>query len=130
MNCSWLAADVGGAKLRREHVPLFPERRFARPPVGGDGLEVLVAFGEALPHVAEFFARAADIFLGIAQLARERVTPVGVAAHRALQVLDALAHRLEFLLGIGGRSGGGRQHHEHAQKDCAKNRPDEFKPMI
>jgi len=75
-------------------------------------------------------ACATDILLGIAQLARERVTPVGVAAHRALQFLDAIAHRLELLLGIGWRSRRRRQYQEISQKECGKHRLDEFKPMI
>jgi hypothetical protein len=47
-----------------------------------------------------------------------------------LQFLDAIAHRLELLLGIGRRSRRRRQYQEIAQKDCGKNRPEEFKPMI
>jgi hypothetical protein len=47
-----------------------------------------------------------------------------------LQVLDALPHRLEFLLGVGRRGGGRRKLHEDAEEDCANYRPDEFTPMI
>ena len=86
----------------------------------GQALEGRVALGEALADVAELRARAAHVFLGVAQLARERVAPVRVAAHRALQRLDALAHLAQFLLGIGVLGGGRCLHGDDRSEEDGK----------
>ena len=100
-------ADVGAAQFRGQHVALLAQRRLVPLALRGQALQRRVALGEALADVAEFRARAAHVLLGVAQLAREGVALVRVAAHRALQRLDALAHLAQLLLGVGLAAGAG-----------------------
>ena len=79
----------------------MPSARSFRSRSVGQAFRWASLCGEALADVAEALAGAAHVFFSVAQLSRQGVATFGVAAHRALQLLDALTHFAKLLLRIG-----------------------------